>query len=184
MAGLIEKKMAGEEPVQDGNEAGPFKGQSPDAPAAGKAVRDNIQVPPELQDAYERMVLAGRKVMFSQETHESSMSQLMKEQGPIADRLGRSIAGLVALLFSESGNALPPMVLIPVGTNLLSDAADFLNESGTEKVTNADLAEAMGTMIETLFEAFGITPEKIQEMAGGGFQAAPQQQAQPAPQGV
>jgi hypothetical protein len=32
-------------------------------------IKQNIQMPPELQEAYERVVIAGMKVMFSKESH-------------------------------------------------------------------------------------------------------------------
>ncbi len=34
-----------------------------------ETIKNNIQMPPELQEAYDRVVIAGMKVMFSKESH-------------------------------------------------------------------------------------------------------------------
>jgi hypothetical protein len=41
-----------------------------------ETIKENIKMPPELQEAYERVVIAGMKVMFSKESHKLMLDEL------------------------------------------------------------------------------------------------------------
>lgn len=123
-------------------------------------VNAQIKMPPELQEAYDRVVVAGMKVMFSKETN-AKVLKAIEGEGPISKRLGVGIAGLIATLFKQSNNTIPPQVIIPAGTNLLIQAADFLKRSGTEQITNEDIGEALQVMMNTVLDMFGADPQKV-----------------------
>jgi hypothetical protein len=126
-------------------------------------IKNNIKMPPELQDAYDRVVVAGMKVMFSKESHKLMLDELQKE-GPVGEKLGKGIAGLMLLLVKESNNTIPPQVIIPAGVNLVTQAADFMRNTKLEKITNADIGDAMEIMISTVLGKFGVSPEQMNEM--------------------
>ena len=128
-----------------------------------ETIKENIKMPPEFQEAYERVVIAGMKVMFSKESHKLMLDELQKE-GPIGQKLGMGIAGLMLLLFKESNQTMPPQVIIPAGVELLMQAADFIRNTKMEKITNADIGEAMEVMISTILQKFGVDPEQMGEM--------------------
>lgn len=178
MAGLIQDNMPQPE------------GQAPQAGGAGgkmdaATVNANIKVSPEMQDAYDRVVLAGMKVMFDKKTHEMAMKGLEGE-GPISDRLGTAITALIALLMKQSNGTLPPAVMIPAGTNLLMQAADFLRETGQD-ISDEDIGEAMSVMIESMMDMVGMSSEKLMKLVGDYDQSKVQQAqgggAAPAPEG-
>ena len=128
-----------------------------------EGIKENIKMPPELQEAYERVVIAGMKVMFSKESHKLMLDELQKE-GPVGQKLGMGIAGLMLLLVKESNNTIPPEVIIPAGVNLLSRGPDCIRKSEIEKMTNADIGDAMEVMISTILQKFGVEPEQMAEM--------------------
>ena len=128
-----------------------------------ETIKENIKMPPELQEAYERVVIAGMKVMFSKESHKLMLDELQKE-GPLGQKLGMGIAGLMLLLIKESNGTIPPEVIIPAGINLLTRAADFIRKSKIEKITNADIGDAMEIMISTILQKFGVEPEQMEQM--------------------
>lgn len=128
-----------------------------------EAVSENIQMPPELQEAYDRVVLAGMKIMFTKDSHKLMLKELQKP-GPVGQKLGQGIAGLMLILVKESNNSIPPAVLIPAGIQLMMQAVDFMRKTGMEKVTNQDIGDGMELMIMTLMEKFGASPEKVQQM--------------------
>lgn len=128
-----------------------------------EAVSENIKMPPELQEAYDRVVLAGMKIMFSKDSHKLMLKELQKP-GPVGQKLGQGIAGLMLILVKESNNSIPPAVLIPAGIQLMMQAVDFMRQTGMEKVTNQDIGDGMELMIMTLMEKFGASPEKVQQM--------------------
>ena len=128
-----------------------------------KAVSDNIKIPPKLQEAYDRVVIAGMKIMFSKESHRAMLQEIQKP-GPLDQRLGKGIAGLMLLMFKESNATMPPAVIIPAGIKLMMEAVDFLRDSGLEKPTNSDIGGAMEILISTILEKFGVAPEKMAQM--------------------
>lgn len=128
-----------------------------------EVVTKNIKMPPELQEAYERVVIAGMKVMFSKESHRAMLQEIQRP-GPMAERLGKGIAGLMLMLFKESNASMPPNVIIPAGVQLLMEAVDFLRKSGLEKPTNADIGDGIEIMIATILGKFGVAPEKMAEL--------------------
>jgi len=140
-------------------------------------VSKNIKMPPDLQKAYDRTVIAGMKVMFSKESHRVMLAEIQKP-GPLGDRLGKGISGLMLLLFKESNKTMPPSVMIPAGVKLLMEAVDFLRKSGLEKPTNADIASGIQLMITTLLQKFGVAPDKLAQLldqySNQNIPAAPQ----------
>lgn len=144
-----------------------------------QAVSGQMKLPPELQEAYERVVLAGMKMMFGKDTNAQMLKQLQSLSGPISERLGTGIAGILAELFRMSNKTMPPQVIIPAGVELLMQAADFLKRSGAEQIDNKAIGDAMDVMVTTVLKMFKLDPGKVVQFAD---QQAGQQQSQPAAQ--
>lgn len=117
-------------------------------------------VPKNFQQAFTKVVTAGMKVMFSEQTHQFMIEELQKE-GDLAQRIGEAIAGLMLLLYQKSNNTMPGEVIIPAGVYLLGQGADFLEKVTGEEITPDILAGAMQVMIETLSTKFGVDPQKL-----------------------
>ena len=150
MAGIIEQNMA------------PAQGQA----ISPEAIKENTKMPPELQNAYERVVLAGMKIMFSEKTNQLVMKQ-MQGEGPVSERLGIGIAGLLATLFKESNKTMPPAVIIPAGVYLLAQAADFLKQSQIENIDDKAIGGAMQIFVETTIKMFGGDTDKVYSILNG-----------------
>ena len=88
------------------------------------------------------------------------------------------------MLFTQSNKTMPPQVLIPAGTELVVQAADFVKQSGLMDVTNQDIGDGIQVMISIVLKAFGADPQKLFQKIGQ-FDASQipqmtqQQQAQP-----
>jgi predicted peroxiredoxin len=117
-------------------------------------IKEKIQMPENLQEAYDRVVLAGMKILFDKSTNQLVMKSLDRE-GSIGDRIGEGVAGLMSTLFTESNATIPPQVMIPAGIYLVSEAADFLRKAKVEKVTDSDVGDAMARYVEAMIRAFG-----------------------------
>lgn len=117
-------------------------------------IQDKIQLPPELQNAYERVVAAGMKVLFSKQTHQYMLDQL-QAPGANAEKLGQGIAKVMVFLFNESNGTMPQEVIVPAAMLLVLKAADFVNQSGKGKITDAEIGQAMEILVDSLFEGFG-----------------------------
>jgi hypothetical protein len=156
MAGMIEQNMT--QPT----EAAPAPSQA----VTPEAIKENTKMPPNLQNAYDRVVLAGMKIMFSEKTNQMVMKQ-MQGQGPVSERLGIGIAGLLATLFKESNKTMPPAVIIPAGVYLLAQAADFLKKSRIENIDDKAIGDAMQIFVETTIKMFGGDSDKVYGILNG-----------------
>jgi hypothetical protein len=128
-------------------------------------VRKDMKLPPELQNAYERVVVAGMKMMFSKETSKYMLQQL-EAPGPMAEKLGNGVAELMIALFMQSNKTMPPQVIIPAGTELVVQAADFIKKSGLAEVTNRDIGDGVQIMMSQVFRQFGIDPDQLFQKIG------------------
>lgn len=147
MAGILNQNMA-----------------RPDAKSevSPEQVRKDMNLPPELQKAYERVVVAGMKMMFSKETNKYMLKQL-EGPGSMAEKLGGGVAELMLALFMQSNKTMPPQVIIPAGTELLVQAADFINQAGLAEVTNRDVGDGVQIMMSIIFKQFGVDPTKLMQ---------------------
>jgi hypothetical protein len=130
-------------------------------------------VPVNFQEAFSRVVKAGMKVMFSEQTHDMMIEEL-NQDGDLSQRAGEAIAGLMLMLYQKSNQTMPGEVIIPSGTYLLAEAADFIEKVTGEEVTPDVLAGAMQVMMDTLMKKFGVEPSKLvaaaEKAAAGGYQ--------------
>lgn len=166
MAGLINDNAAQQPAAQQ-----PPDDNTGDKPAAGgkisaDQIRGKIQVPQELQGAYQRVVVAGGKFMFDERTHELALKQFKESKGDIGNRLGVAIAGLLVMLWQQSNKTIPPQVILPAAMDLLGQAAQFVQDSKMEPITSKDVAKATSIMIALLTKAFGGDPSKFAEQTG------------------
>lgn len=136
-----------------------------------EAIEAKLHLTPQQKVQFKRIVIAGMKVMFSKQSHQMMVEQL-DGPGTISEKLGKGIAGLVAILMQESKNSLPPDLLIPAGMVLLAEAAQWLNKAGTQ-VSDQDIANGIDVMMSALFHAAGIDPDKLAQAASNpGARAA------------
>lgn len=140
-----------------------MKPQSIKKTLSPQALQSKMQVPPDLQNAYERVVVAGMKVMFSKQTHGIMLKEI-QTPGPVPERLGKGVAGLMLTLFMQSNKTMPPQVIIPAGVYLLAQAADFVEQTGLMQVSDKDIGDGIEVMISIILEKFGAQPGQIEQM--------------------
>lgn len=139
------------------------------------------KVAPDSQQAFQRIVTAGLKVMYSPETHDLMVKQLGANGDP-AEMAGAGAAKLLGILFKQSKGTMPMSGAIPAATVLLCEGLDFMEKSGKVKVTSDLISAAMKALSANLLQLFGATPQKLQNILSNGAQAdknAPQGSAQP-----
>lgn len=116
-------------------------------------------MPEKMREAFDRIVLAGKKVMYSKETA-PMVDQYLSSGASTAEKLGGGVANVVVMLDNKAQGAIPKDILIPAATVLLFDAADFMRRTGT-KVTTEDIGKAYELMFYGIFEAYGMKPEQV-----------------------
>ncbi len=144
-------------------------------------------VPPEHQDAFARVVLAGLKVFYSPQMKET-IQETISAEGEIETNLAKGMTGLMALLDQKSKPSLPLPVIFPAAVELLYEITEFLAEVGAmEPLTKEQMATTVQLTVGMIAKRYKMPDEMIMQMLTGKVQgeptAAPQpgvQQAQPA----
>lgn len=139
----------------------------------------DAKVSPKDKAAYDRIVLAGMKVMFSKETHGQLVQGLKESPEPLKTAV-EGIIGILGILFKESRNTMPVGPMILAGQSLLMEGLDFMEQGGMIEVTPDVLAEATQIYIETLLPKIGMSPEKMQAIMAQtqGVMSDPEKMAQ------
>lgn len=140
---------------------------------------------PERQDAFKRIVMAGQRVLYGRES-QGIIDEFMAQDAPLEEKLGAGIANLVVMLDNKANGNIPKDVLIPAGTVLLFDAADFLRQSG-EEISIEQVSSAYEHMFYGIFAGYGAEPDQVDaafdqfaQKRGGGPAASGQgEQQQP-----
>lgn len=121
--------------------------------------RMRSSMPPEMQRAFDRIVLAGQKILYSKET-QPMVDKILNADIPVANKLGEGVANIVVMIDNQANGAIPKEIMIPAATVLLFDAADFLKRTG-EKITAEDIGTAYELMFYGIYSAYGINPEQL-----------------------
>lgn len=133
------------------------------------------KVPPKYRPAFERIVTAGLKVMYSQQSHSLMADQINKPGDPIAN-VGDGVGKLMGLLWTEGKGTLPMQAMMPAAVILVCEALDFAEKAGKLQASGDAIAMATKECMSVVLQQFGVTPEKMQQML------AQQQGQQPAAQ--
>lgn len=126
---------------------------------------------PELVPVIEKVVGAGRKVMYSDKSRGMAMQELKRATDP--EGVGSAAAKLAAVLFNQSKQTIPMPVLFPATMLLMIEALQFLEDAGAVQVTPEFLAECTQATGSAFLQMLGVTPEKLQQMAAQRGQQAP-----------
>lgn len=131
-----------------------------------ESARAQMKLPDDLRQVYERVVDGGLKLMFSEQTREQTL-QFMQGAGDPAEKMGEGVAAVMATLFKQSNNTMPPQVIIPAGVELLLHAVDVVKKSGGQW-SQDDTAESMANMVEAIFRQFGTSLDQVGGMMQQG----------------
>lgn len=142
---------------------------------------ENIEkgVKPQDRQAYDKIVMAGKKVMYSQQTHQELMQGLDQEPNKIK-AVAEGIVGVLGMLFKQSRNTMPVTPMIQAGMTLMLDALDFLEQAGMIQVREAELDAATKSYMDAIMPKVGITPQMMQGVLSKtqGVMQDPQRMAQ------
>lgn len=141
-----------------------------------------MHLTPQQTPQLQRIVLAGKKVLFSKESHQLMLKEL-DGPGTISQKIGQGVAGLMGLLWQESKQSLPPNLLIPAGMILVVTVADFLRQAG-QQITDQDIGGAIEAMTTAILHASGVDPDKLAAMGENAGKKPAGKTAQPAQKAV
>lgn len=115
---------------------------------------------PSDMQAYQRVVLAGLKVMFDPSTHNLMLKSLQTSKDP-ATAIGVSISALVQGLYRESKNSMPINIAMMAAITLMAHEMDYMEKTMGLQVSADLIANAsQATLLHTM-ERFGISKQKM-----------------------
>lgn len=120
-------------------------------------------VKPADQQNYQKIIQAGMKLLYIQQTHQMLMQGLDQEPDKIK-AVAEGMVAILGLMFKESRNTMPPVPMIQAGMSLLLNVLDFLEQGGMIQVTADDLSRATQIYMDTLLPKLGITPQMMQNV--------------------
>ncbi|MES2942934.1 MAG: hypothetical protein V4772_08700 [Pseudomonadota bacterium] len=118
------------------------------------------KVKPADKEAYNKIVIAGMKVMFSKEMNGELLDGLRQSQDP-AITAAEGIIGILGLLYKQSRNTMPIVPMMMAGMSLLLQGLEFAEQAGIMQVTPQTIDVATQHYIESLLTKLGITQEKL-----------------------
>lgn len=127
------------------------------------ALQQAMNIPEPMKVPLQKVVLAGLKVMFSPQSH-GLMQKQLQAPGPMPQKLGQGVAGLVCLLFQQSKRTIPPQLLIPAGVILMGHVVDFLKKA-QQPVSGSDVGQGFELMVSEILRAFHLDINQVMNNA-------------------
>ncbi len=134
-----------------------------------------MQNPKDMQ-AFEKVVLAGMKLMYDKKTFDIFKRGMMRQDRPLPQRLAAEAAGLMQMLMEKSGGKIPPQVIAPAAAMLLMEMGKFMKESGLGDPKEEDVRQAIALLMKLLDQLFGKGKQEAPAPAPQQVVTAPQPQ--------
>lgn len=144
------------------------------------------KVAPEMRNAFNKIVLAGMKLMYAPQTEKMLRQQINSGEPPQA--AGQGAAKVVGLLLAKSKGTAPFKAMIPAGIMLTCEALDFMEKAGKAQLTPELVSQAVQEFGSAVLQVIGVTPDKLDQVMSQvpdakkpqGQPAAPQAEQAPA----
>ncbi len=149
-----------------------------------------MEMPNKDLAAFEKVVLAGMRIMFNEKTFKIFMNGMMKEDVPLPKRLAMETAGLMKMIVDKSGGKVPIQIIAPAAVMLLMEMGKFIAEAEIAKPTPQDIQQGTVLLVKILESMYakkqpapGQPPQGAQPPAPGQAPQGqpPMPQGQPAP---
>ena len=144
-----------------------------DQAPTGQPAQDDTTVTPKEQEAYERVVLAGIKVLSDPKTNPQVMTMLGDEGGgDPAQRLAKTTSTIFSQIDEQSKGTVPLAVVANAAGEILENVVQFANESGVMTVDKTMQDKASQFLWMDLSEMYDIDPEEIKSLGEGMDEAS------------
>lgn len=131
------------------------------------------KLPAALQPLLANIIKAGLTIMYAPALHDTMMHRINSSNNPAQDA-GNGSARMMAELYKQSGNKLPPEIMIPAAMIFAFEFLDLVAKAGKVQITPQLIAHTVQAVTAAMFKMGGITPERMHQMI-----ASKQQQPQP-----
>jgi len=131
-------------------------------------------LPPEMQGAFEKAVLAGQKFMYS-EPMADMINQMLSGEGQVEKKVAEGVVGLMGVIMSRSKPQMPPQIIIPVAVELLYEGLDMLTEAGRmEELSPEQMRLAVQATVALMATKLGAKPDQVRSLLMGQVNQQPE----------
>lgn len=186
MAGLLTPSNAPQEsakqPPQSSEDVSAASLSDPILKQIEQGIEDKI--PPEMKDAYLRIVVAGMQIMFSKETSQL-LDKTLEMPGDPVSNISQGVAKLLVLVYNESKKSpdqegMDVRMAVPAAIALGCQALDYAEHTKGLKMTPEMAAQMTKETMSATLKAFGITDDQVnQTIQAGQQQGGAQDQGAP-----
>lgn len=121
------------------------------------------QLDPKYKQGYQAVVVAGMKVMFSNETHKILLRYI--QEGKARKNVQRAavdgVTRLIAIIYRESKGRMSIPAAFPAAVTLLCYALEFIEKTTGEDTTEEQLAAATQLLTVSLLKMFKIDQQQL-----------------------
>ncbi len=126
---------------------------------------------PQAQAAYDRVVLAGMKILYDPATNPHILAMLRAGQIAPAQTVARVVVLIIEQMDKISKNTMPTEVVLPAASELLMDVGQLAEKAGIFPFPLQVAFKAMQGLVIGLAQYFGVS---LQEIQGLVHQANPE----------
>lgn len=161
----------------------PVPGQEPAAPQPGQApAQGGQQADPKSQDAYDKIVTAGLKILYDDATHQQIVAMLKSEANPV-DKLVHAVMILIEGINDASKDMMPKQVVPAASLELLMLVAELASKLKVIDEKDTQTLQAARDKLLQQLKAKGSQPQGGQPEQAPG-EAVPPPAAAPAAPGI
>ena len=158
MPGILQQNMQAEqepempmeqEPEMQGEQEPETKGNAPS---------------PQSQEAYDRVVAAGMKVLYEDPTHAKIMQMLKAGSDSPEQTLAQVVVLIVSQLDAKAGGKIPRNVIIPAASELIALVAELAQKAGFFQVDDKMIQRALAIAMKQFMQKYGGGKQNVQAM--------------------
>ncbi len=122
-------------------------------------IEDGIMsnIPEDLQDDLERIVVSGRQVIYNKKTHKDIMNGMRDIDDPNdARKVALGVAAILTIINREAKTPIPVELMVPAGVLITVDVVRFLVETNRLDVDPSFTGNAVEDLLAALMQKMGL----------------------------
>lgn len=121
-----------------------------------------INIPPKYKAIYDKLVLNGKRLMFSKDM-EDALNKQLDGPGDLPEKIAKGVVAVMYMMWEQSNKKLPPEMMVPVTFTLTVEAFAFLQKANDPDATKEVLGDAIEKSTTMIMRGFNVGPEQIGE---------------------
>lgn len=153
-----------------------------------KELRDKIEakIPANLKDDYLRIVVAGTKIIVSEQTHQMAVKafqEALKKIGDPVKAVANSTLTLISIIYRESRGKMSFPAATPAAVVLMCHVFELAEKMGLVQITPEIVGQGVKLVGAGVLKLFGVTTDQLTQAVNAGRQPAGKTAGAPAKAG-